>query len=89
LEEKSNDYFQIERSYDGVAYEIIGRENGAGNSNEKLDYTFNDLDVAHAGIVYYRIRQFDFDGVQSLSRPISIQLYPEVQVFLRQRGFAL
>ncbi|MBK7966720.1 MAG: hypothetical protein IPK10_16615 [Bacteroidetes bacterium] len=53
LSEKENDYFEIQRSYDGLEWEYLGIEDGNGNSNHRLDYQFNDLFPNH-GVIYYR-----------------------------------
>ncbi len=69
--EINNDYFAIEKSYDGILFENIGMVQGAGNSNEVLDYKYSD--AYNGTISYYRIRQVDFDGKFTLYDPISVQ----------------
>jgi hypothetical protein len=59
--EINNDYFNIERSFNGISYEIIGQESGAGTTNIVSNYSFVD-DSNHSGDIYYRITQVDFDG---------------------------
>ena len=59
--EENNDYFIIERSQNGIDIKQIGVVNGAGNSNELLNYSFID-DSPLNGISYYRLTQVDFDG---------------------------
>ena len=59
--EKNNDYFTIERSVDGNAFEQVGRVNGAGNSLIKRNYSFTDLHPL-SGVSYYRLKQTDFNG---------------------------
>jgi hypothetical protein len=59
--ETNNDYFNIERSFNGISYEIIGQESGAGTTNIVSNYSFID-DSNHSGDIYYRITQVDFDG---------------------------
>jgi|GEM_PF-2972208 len=63
LSERNNDYFEIERSIDGITYVTIGFVNGAGNSNERVDYTFSD-NTPEQGKIYYRLSQVDFDEVR-------------------------
>ncbi len=61
-EEKNNDYFLIERSTDGVDFEIVSeRIPGSGNSEYSSRYTWTDPTPA-AGINYYRLKQVDLDG---------------------------
>jgi hypothetical protein len=71
ITEKDNDFFRIQRSYDGVNFETIGQVVGAGNSQNTLDYEFDDLNV-RTGIVYYKIIQVDFDGETFESKTISL-----------------
>jgi len=67
--EVNNDYFEVEKSTDGVIYSTIGVVNGAGNSNTVLNYSFQDFNNDD-GLVYYRLKQVDFNGSQSYSKPI-------------------
>ncbi|OFX44628.1 MAG: hypothetical protein A2046_01215 [Bacteroidetes bacterium GWA2_30_7] len=61
--EYNNDYFQLERSYDGINYEYLSKIDGAGNSNSILDYYHEDKSVDFNNtVVYYKLIQYDFDG---------------------------
>ena len=60
--EINNDYFTLERSTDTENWTIIGTVDGAGNSNTSLNYRFVDDEAPNGGIVYYRLKQTDFDG---------------------------
>ncbi|MEP7264418.1 MAG: T9SS type A sorting domain-containing protein [Bacteroidota bacterium] len=59
--EKDNDYFEIERSGDGVHFTAIGQVKGAGNSVSMLNYTWYDLKPL-SGLSYYRLKQVDNNG---------------------------
>ncbi len=59
--EENNDYFSIERTTDGEQIETIATLKGAGNSNTIKSYSIIDKNPP-SGIVYYRVRQTDFDG---------------------------
>jgi len=59
--EQNNDYFIVERSKDGLNAERIGTIEGAGNSNEVLNYEFVDQNP-YSGTSYYRLTQVDFNG---------------------------
>lgn len=61
LSEKSNSYFTISRSQDGINWENIGRISGAGNSDEFLQYEFTDYSPLQ-GMNYYHLQSTDFDG---------------------------
>ena len=63
MSENNNDYFEIERSTDGVNYVTIGYADGAGNSNSRIDYIFSD-NAPEQGRLYYRLSQVDFDGTR-------------------------
>lgn len=71
--EENNDYFEIERSGDGLDYFPIARISGAGNSRDEIEYSYHD-DHATKGINYYRIKQVDFDGKFSYSESRSASL---------------
>ncbi|MDX2305579.1 MAG: LamG-like jellyroll fold domain-containing protein [Microscillaceae bacterium] len=64
--EVNNQYFELERSTDGLRFDPIGRIDGAGNSNQVLDYEFIDREPL-PGLNYYRLRQVDIDGRFSFS----------------------
>jgi hypothetical protein len=64
--EINNDYFDIERSENGVDFISIGIVKGSGNSTATLNYFFSDFEPVY-GISYYRLKQVDFDGRTSLS----------------------
>jgi hypothetical protein len=60
--ENNNDYFLVERSYDGENFNVIDKVEGAGNSQSRLNYWMNDGDVSVKGVRYYRLKQVDFNG---------------------------
>ncbi len=69
--EINNDYFTIERSKDVLVWDEIKNVNGAGNSNQTLNYFEIDVEPLN-GISYYRLKQTDFDGLYSYSEIISV-----------------
>ena len=70
--EINNDYFNIERSTDGVNFESIARIKGAGNSIEEINYEHVD-DKPERGVNYYRLKQTDFDGTFTYSEVVSVE----------------
>ena len=70
--ELNNDRFIIEKSHDGVLFNVIGDVEGQSNSNNNTDYSFID-DNINDGIFYYRLRQVDFDGSYTYSNTIAIK----------------
>jgi hypothetical protein len=80
--EINNDYFEIEKSLNGVLFEKIAQVTGAGNSNTVKNYEFVDND-AYKGITYYRLKQIDYNGTMSYSSVVAVKqsLGAEVSVF--------
>jgi hypothetical protein len=70
--EINNDYFEIQRSTQGIAWEVIARVQGAGFSNIILDYDYLDKEKPNT-TTYYRLRQIDYDGSSKLSDIIQIR----------------
>lgn len=64
--ETNNDYFDVERSIDGVNWEVITTVDGAGTSIVGQDYLEYDYQP-HYGVSFYRIKQTDFDGTTDYS----------------------
>ncbi|MBI3143413.1 MAG: T9SS type A sorting domain-containing protein [Bacteroidetes bacterium] len=73
--ETDNSGFEIQRSVDGQHFEAIGFVAGAGNSINELDYSYTDMEAATlaAQVLYYRLKQIDFNGDYSYSPVQSIQ----------------
>ncbi|MEH0157243.1 hypothetical protein V6R21_24230 [Limibacter armeniacum] len=59
--EKNNDYFEIQRSTDGKTYETIGKINGNGTTQSRVNYKYTDNPPV--GILYYRLKQIDYNGL--------------------------
>lgn len=62
--ELNNEKFEIQRMYNGeTEFTKIGEINGAGTSNDIIDYQFTDDQINWtSGRAYYRIKQVDYDG---------------------------
>lgn len=66
--EINNSHFVIERSYNGKDFKPIGEVVGAGNSTQVIDYEFLDNTIdENRKMAYYRLNQFDFDGMNDYS----------------------
>jgi hypothetical protein len=59
--EVNNDYYIIEKSFDGINYKQIGKVNANGNSSNVTEYDFKDKDINY-DIVYYKLTQVDYNG---------------------------
>lgn len=74
--ESNNDYFVLERTWDGQTYETIGTVDGKGNSLSPSTYTFIDENTPVA-TVYYRLKQIDFDGKPTYHELVVAEPYIE------------
>lgn len=59
--ELNNAYFSLERSANGIDFEMINEQEGAGTSTVASSYQYIDKNPL-PGINYYRLKQVDFDG---------------------------
>lgn len=64
--EFNTDYFEIQKSRDGQAWQTIKVKIAAGNSTEAIDYSFID-EKPFEGTSYYRLKQVDNDGAFTYS----------------------
>lgn len=71
--ETNNDYFIIERSTDYKYFERAGVVDGSGTTTEHHSYIFID-ESPGTGVIYYRLKQVDFDGAFSYSDVIAVKL---------------
>ena len=71
--EYNNDYFDVERSIDGINFIAIGRVDGNGTTALPHNYSFIDAHLFN-GINYYRLKQVDFDGHFVYSTVVVLQL---------------
>jgi hypothetical protein len=70
--EVSNYGFEIQRAQNNLNFELIGFVEGNGNSNSPKHYTFADSLVEMTGIIYYRLKQIDFDGTSAYSDTVIV-----------------
>ncbi len=73
VSEVNNDYFEIQRSKDGRAFEFVGTVNGAGNSSSEISYASVDY-APYKGVSFYRLKQLDFDGSYEYSDVVKVYL---------------
>jgi Secretion system C-terminal sorting domain len=81
--ERDNDYFEIEKSIDGLVFESFAKIKGAGNSSSVSSYSYT-LQNNNDQVQYFRLKQVDFNGDYSYSEIIttdcvkenSFNLYP-------------
>ncbi|MEM6964642.1 MAG: glycoside hydrolase family 9 protein [Bacteroidota bacterium] len=75
--EIDNDYFEIQRSQDGLDFKILDRVDGLGNAQTGAVYIAVDSTPLE-GLSYYRIKQVDTDG--------SFEYFPIKTVFFESKG---
>lgn len=63
--ETDSNHFEVQRSTDGVTWEVIGHVAAAGNSTQEQSYEFSDPDASDGTQFYYRFVEYDNDGQQS------------------------
>ena len=71
--ETNNDYFNLERSSNGIDFEVVGFVKGSGNSTIQRDYFYNDR-YPLKGISYYRLKQTDYDGQFTYSDIVPVKV---------------
>lgn len=71
--ENNNDYFDVERSADGITFELVGKQNGKGNPNKASGYSIYDH-KPYMGQSYYRLKQVDINGQETLSPLVPVQI---------------
>lgn len=70
--EVNNQYFSVEKSSNAKEWQEIGNVEGNGNSSKLSDYQFIDYG-SQINTSFYRLKQFDYDGVHSYSDIINIR----------------
>jgi hypothetical protein len=70
--ETNNDYFTVEKTKDGMAYEEVERVKGAGNSISKKQYDAKDYNP-YKNRSYYRLKQTDFNGHYEYSKLVPVE----------------
>ena len=83
--ESNNSHYNIERSANGKTFDKIGEVTGNGTTQLARNYTFMDEKPSNS-INYYRLRQVDFDGKETVSKAVSVdfsgkstaRIYPSI-----------
>jgi len=74
-------HYNLERSDDGVNFELISTLAAAGNSETELSYQYDDHNVNRNQLYYYRYRVFDLDGTAEYSPIVQGKLVSNSQNF--------
>jgi len=81
--EENNAGFEIQRSFDGRNFETIDFVAGSGTTQETKNYDFSDKNIqnrALSNIIYYRLKQMDYDGTEVYTEAISIKMAAEAHL---------
>lgn len=75
--EQNNEFWEVERSTDGVNWEVISRVDGAGTTSLETQYYVVD-ENPNIGMNYYRLNQWDVDGSNDYSETRSVNILDDV-----------
>lgn len=78
--EKNSSHFIVERSIDAETFKNIAHMKAAGNSHSKTSYATNDQRSNNEPVIYYRLRQVDMDGTETLSPMISVSFKEKEEI---------
>ena len=76
ISEVNNDYFEVERSDDGIDFKRLAKVKGAGQSQEFKKYRYTDSNAGNSRR-YYRLKQVDMDGNFTYSDIVNIGVNDE------------
>jgi len=71
-QERNVDFFDLQRSSDGVRWQSIHEHAAVGFSEIRSDYQYTDTRPL-PGLDYYRLRSVDFDGAESYSPTVAVR----------------
>ena len=71
--EVNNNYFEVERSMDGITFSAMGRVAAGANANAPQHYSFNNSKTLQ-GNNYYRLKQVDRDGNMRYSAIVKVSI---------------
>lgn len=72
--ETNNSYFTIEKSYDSNKFLPVATVDGAGTTTQTTLYSLTDENAFdNSNVIYYRLKQTDYDGKSSISEVVAVQ----------------
>lgn len=88
ITEINNDFFTIEKSYNGIDFMDLATIQGAGTTQETQSYNYLDENAMKTAVatntLYYRLKQTDFDGTTTYSNLVTVAV-PQSNLFSIQR----
>lgn len=79
--EVNNNFYTVERSSNLLQWETIAQVNGAGNSNSTRNYMVTD--GASNSLVYYRLKQTDYNSKYEYFAPVAVQSCESDESFVK------
>jgi hypothetical protein len=80
-DEAGTDHFNVERSTDGVNYELVGSVKAQKNGNTYNTYTFSsETQDLGPNVFYYRIKQIEISGETFYSKIVAINCNTELEL---------
>ncbi|MEP7079507.1 MAG: T9SS type A sorting domain-containing protein [Ginsengibacter sp.] len=74
--ERNSQYFEVQRSFDGIYFQTIGRVDASGNTTSAKNYSF--LDIRPTELSYYRLKIVDIKGRSINSNTIVVK-FPNIE----------
>lgn len=68
------DYYQLERSENGIDFEVIATIDAVGTTQSEQNYTFDDYNVGRNKDYYYRYQSFDYNLFTEFSPIVNAKL---------------
>ena len=81
--ETNNQEFDVLRSIDGKSFVKIGTIAGNGNSNSLINYTYTDKTLLSAKVIYYRLKQLDYNGKFAYTDIIKVRNTEEISTEMK------
>jgi hypothetical protein len=72
--ETNNHYFRVERSNNARNFELVQEVQGAGFSQNTLNYSITDEPNFGSTQLFYQLVQVDFDGTETIYGPVVVNL---------------
>ena len=79
--EHNSAYYSVEKSRDGLNWNILATKAAAGNSTQLINYSVADTSDVY-GTVYYRLTQMDLDGASKVYDIVSTSCTSEKELTL-------
>jgi hypothetical protein len=71
--ETNSDYFELERRSKDEDFKTVFHTNGQGTTSSVNSYYYEDDEITHGEVYYYRLRQVDFNGSIGYSHIIEVK----------------